>query len=233
MRKTLISLTILLTINCAFFSCGENTQKNTLKGKFIETGTFIDERDGQVYKTVKIGDQWWMAENLNYYTPTGSRYYSDDSSQYSEIYGRLYDWYTAINCCPEGWHLPTHEDWQELEIYLGVSPEEYQPIGQHYYVGTNQGGILKDTIRWEAPNTGAINSVGFSALPAGVRFGDDALEPWKHTFGDLGTVAHFWASEVSPTEAYARILSTAESRIHIIDADKSAYRSVRCVKDPD
>lgn len=197
----------------------------------IETGSFTDIRDGQTYKTVKIGEQLWLAENLNYYTPTGSTYYNGDSIQYAKTFGRLYDWYTAIKSCPPGWHLSTHDDWQKLEMYLGITSAEYQPIGQHYYVGTNQGGILKDTTHWEAPNTGATNEIGFSALPAGIRFGDDAPSPYKHNFGDLGTVAHFWASEVSSTEAYARILATNKQKIHIIDGDKSAYRSVRCVKD--
>ena len=197
----------------------------------IETGSFSDDRDGQIYKTVKIGNQWWMAENLNYYTSSGSQYYNNDSLQYAEIYGRLYSWDTAVKSCPKGWHLSTHEDWQKLEMYLGISSEEYQPVGQHYYIGTNQGGMLKDTIRWGAPNVGAINLVGFSALPAGIRFGNAAPEQYKNTFGDLGMVAHFWASEVSLNEAYARILSKDKSSIHIIDADKTAYRSVRCVKD--
>ena len=197
----------------------------------IETGSFVDERDGQSYKIVKIGNQYWMAENLNFYTPTGSTYYNNDSLQYAHIYGRLYDWNTAKKCCPKGWHLSTHEDWKKLELFLGISEDEYQPIGQHYYVGTNQGGMLKDTTRWKAPNTGAMNSVAFSALAAGIRFGDDAPDQFRYNFAELDVAAHFWSSEVSPTEAYARILSKDKKTIHIIDSDKSAYRSVRCVKD--
>ena len=97
--------------------------------------------------------------------------------------------------------------------------------------GTNQSGLLKDTILWKAPNTGAANSTGFSAVPAGLRQADNAPEPWKNNFYDLGEVAHFWASEYSSDNAYVRILTKDKAMIHIIDSNKSAYRSVRCVKD--
>ena len=96
---------------------------------------------------------------------------------------------------------------------------------------TNQGGLLKDTILWKEPNTGATNSIGFSAVPAGLRQADNAPEPWKNNFYDLGEVAHFWASEYSSDNAYVRILTKDKAMIHIIDSNKSAYRSVRCVKD--
>jgi uncharacterized protein (TIGR02145 family) len=109
-----------------------------------------------------------MAQNLNYYTPAGSAHYNYDSITYSNIYGRLYSWTIANQTCPSGWHLSTHDDWKKLENYLGVSSSEYMGIGEHYYIGTNQGGILKDIVLWKLPNTGAQNSVGFSVIPAGL-----------------------------------------------------------------
>ena len=118
---------------------------------------------------------------------------------------------------------------------MGIPSDVYQAIEQphteHPYIGTNQGGFLKDTILWETPNTGATNSTGFSAIPAGLRHADNAPDPWRNNFYDLGIVAHFWASEYSSDNAYVRILSNDKSAIHIIDSNKSAYRSVRCVKD--
>ena len=208
---------------------------NLLIGYSQNFDSITDSRDGQKYKIVQIGDQWWMAQNLNFYTSNGSSYYKNDSVQFAGKYGRLYNWATANSVCPDGWHLSTHNDWKKLENFLGIPSDVYhaieQPHTEHPYIGTNQGGFLKDTILWGTPNTGATNSTGFSAIPAGLRHADNAPDPWKNNFYDLGIVAHFWASEYSLDNAYVRILSNDKSAIHIIDSNKSAYRSVRCVKD--
>jgi uncharacterized protein (TIGR02145 family) len=218
MKKLLLIIaTIILILNC-------NAQ----------TGTLTD-KDGNEYKTVKIGTQWWMAENLNFYTPTGSAYYENDSAGYAQTYGRLYTWTAGNASCPAGWHMSTHNDWKKLENYLGISPDGYDaielPHTSHPKMGTNQGGMLKkDTSLWLAPNTGATNTTGFSALPAGVRYGNDAGS-FAGKFGDLGSDAHFWAGEYSSTTGYIRVLSTNNAQIEINDFDKSGYRSVRCVED--
>ena len=82
--------------------------------------TFTDPRDGKTYKTVKIGDQEWMAENLDYETKEGSWCYDDNSSN-CEKYGRLYDWLTAKTVIPAGWHLPSKEEWEKLLNTVGGS----------------------------------------------------------------------------------------------------------------
>ena len=77
------------------------------------TGTLTDSDDGRTYKTIKIGSQWWMAENLNYVTPEGSWCYNNDTANGSK-YGRLYDWETSKRVCPRGWHLPTKAEFEVL-----------------------------------------------------------------------------------------------------------------------
>jgi len=138
-----------------------------------EFGTFTDTRDGRTYKTVIIGNQTWMAENLNYKAETGSWFYNNDSS-IGAIYGRLYDWETALKVCPTGWHLPSDIEWTELADSLGNS---------------KVGGKMKvpGTLYWKAPNTDATNVSGFSALPGGYR----------NTIGQflyLGSFAMFYSS---------------------------------------
>jgi uncharacterized protein (TIGR02145 family) len=86
-----------------------------------ETGTYMDPRDDKVYKTVKIGDQWIMTENLAYKPNSGNYWaYNNDQSNVAK-YGYLYDWQTSKKVSPTGWHLPTKGEWDSLIIYLGDS----------------------------------------------------------------------------------------------------------------
>jgi uncharacterized protein (TIGR02145 family) len=79
--------------------------------------TFTDPRDGQTYNIVQIGNQTWFAENLNY--ATGNSWCYDNNDSNCNIYGRLYDWQTALTACPSGWHLPSDAEWTVLTDYLG------------------------------------------------------------------------------------------------------------------
>jgi uncharacterized protein (TIGR02145 family) len=103
-------------------------------------GTFTDSRDGKVYKTVKIGDQVWMAENLAYKPTSGNSLKYESEADYTAVYGYLYDWKTAMKVCPKGWRLPTDDEWAELSEYLG---------GEKI-----AGGKLKETgtTHWKSPN---------------------------------------------------------------------------------
>ncbi|SHG34965.1 major paralogous domain-containing protein [Fibrobacter sp. UWCM] len=131
-------------------------------------GSFTDSRDGQTYKTVKIGDQVWMAENLNF--ETDSSYCYNDSAEYCAKYGRLYEWSAAMDACPSGWHLPDTAEWKTLLAAVG---------------GDSIAGMkLKSTSGWNSDGNGT-DDFGFTVLPAG-GWGSKNF---------VGEAAVFWTSE--------------------------------------
>ncbi|MES2589610.1 MAG: fibrobacter succinogenes major paralogous domain-containing protein [Bacteroidota bacterium] len=179
-------------------------------------GTFTDERDKQVYKTVKIGDQTWMAQNLNFASSTGSWCY-DDISARCEVFGRLYDWETSKNVCPANWHLPSDKEWTVLADFLG---------GEDL-----AGGKMKDTIddRWMTPNLGATNSSGFNGIPGGFRVPQGQYGDTELTFGMYG---NWWSStEFDAENALRRRLAFKFEKLANTDGNKKNGYSVRCVKD--
>ena len=130
---------------------------------------------GKAYKTVRIGTQTWMAENLNY-NVAGSKCY-DDLEANCNTYGRLYNWETALEVCPSGWHLPSDDEWTVLEDY----------------VGSTAGTKLKATSGWSSGN--GTNSYGFSALPGGI--GESGY------FSGGGSFGTWWsATENNSNNAY-------------------------------
>jgi uncharacterized protein (TIGR02145 family) len=203
------------------------------------TGTFTDPRDGKVYKTVTIGTQTWMAENLkatkyndgtaiplakvdpewpSNRTP-GYCWYDNDEAKYKNTYGALYNQFTVDNdkLCPIGWSVPGKEEWEILEEFLYNDNDE----------DDMEGGRLKEagTTHWATPNTGATDSSGFTALPGGGRNNDGA-------FGEIGYSAYFWSTEgYSPIEGIAYGISHDNSSITQFPDDKVKCFSVRCVRD--
>ena len=176
--------------------------------------TIKDLRDGNVYNTLTIGNQVWMARNLNYNPDNGSWAYANNSDN-AVIYGRLYNWETACKVCPEGWHLPSETEWAELIEYLG---------GNSF-----AGGKMKEagTNHWASPNLGATNESGLTALPGGYR---DFQAPFL--FRDLGESAIFWSStEYDSSMAYTRGLYYAYSQVNGNPLEKDWGYSVRCIKD--
>ena len=123
----------ILTLLCFFLFCF--TAGTTINAQI--TGTLTDSDDGRTYKTIKIGSQWWMAENLNYATPEGSWCYNNDTAHCSK-FGRLYDWETAKRICPRGWHLPTKAEFDVLieNIENGVN-NAYELLIQNGSSGFN------------------------------------------------------------------------------------------------
>ncbi|MCK4662039.1 MAG: fibrobacter succinogenes major paralogous domain-containing protein [Bacteroidales bacterium] len=177
----------------------------------IEEPPLTDPRDGQVYQTVRIGTQTWMAENLNY-SCSGSYVYNNFSSN-GEIYGRLYNWNVAMTAAPAGWHLPTKAEWTTLMNYLGGDGVA--------------GGKMKETgtAHWVSPNKGATNESGFSGLPGGLRY-DSGL------FHFSGSIAYFWsATESSSSNAWSCSLFYYHPCVEKGHTIKDYAFSVRCVKD--
>jgi uncharacterized protein (TIGR02145 family) len=212
---------------------------------FLETGTVTDI-DGNVYKTVKIGEQWWMAENLKvtHYRngdaipnvtdnteweglSTGAMCSYDNDDNNIETYGLLYNWYAvddSRNIAPAGWHVPTDEEWKELEMYLGMSQADADNTGSR---GTDEGGKLKETgtSQWTRPNTGATNESGFSALPGGYRI-------YAGIFSYFYLDANFWsATEVGHGPCYYRSLHNTSTLVSRHWGGKRDGASVRCFMD--
>ncbi|MCF8307388.1 MAG: hypothetical protein K9I68_00105 [Bacteroidales bacterium] len=183
------------------------------------TGTFTDPRDGQTYETVEIGNQVWFAENLNYETDNSWCYDNDPDN--GDTYGRLYNWEAALDACPDGWHLPSDEEWKTLEMELGMSQSEADDDG---WRGYDQGEQMKSTSGWNSNGNGT-NSSGFSALPGGFRHSDGS-------FYTLGNIGHWWsATEFSGSYAWFRVLGSGRDQVHRDGSDKAGGYSVRCLKD--
>ena len=202
MKKTVLSLTVLSII--VFTSCAQ------------ETGTFTDSRDGKVYKTVKIGKQVWMAENLAYQPASGNYWAYHNNAENIALYGYLYDWQTALNVCPTGWHLPTDAEWSKLTDYLGG---EDAAVGKLKATGTIKAG----TGLWSAPNTNATNETGFAALPGGYRNSGG-------TFSAIGLSGNWW-SATEDGNAWIRTIYYTDSPVERILGSKEDGFSVRCLRD--
>jgi uncharacterized protein (TIGR02145 family) len=174
----------------------------------MEKGTFTDPRDGKTYKTVKIGNQTWMAENLNY-EASGSRCYVDDPAN-GQKYGRLYDWETAKRACPPGWHLPSDKEWQELVDFAG---------------GNAIAGRRLKAASWWVNNGNGTDDYGFAALPGGLVSSDGR-------FANGGGSGLWWsATELSAAGAYRWGMDCDDELVSRDGRNKSYLFSVRCVKD--
>lgn len=213
--------------------CKECLSSNNCYYGAVYGDDLIDDRDSQnpqTYKTVIIGTQTWMARNLNY-NVSGSRCYNDNTT-YCDKYGRLYSWATAIDIpsicntaichpplpnqgiCPNGWHLPSREEWTTLVNYASKRGES--------------GRILKNNswpwmgMAWRDAN---IDFYGFSALPGG--------DYWDF-YGRFDLEYHsgsWWTASENGKNAYIFYMSIEFDYVNYLDPSKSNLYSVRCVKD--
>ena len=225
--------------SCVANSAVENVSKFNPN---IQYRTLVDGRDGKIYKTVVIGNQLWMAENLNFADTicipelkTGSSCY-DGESKNCKYYGRLYDFYAAIETCsdsstskiqgvcPDNWHLPLSSEWDELIAFVSAS------VGEE-----RVGNSLKSLEGWKVNSNGAegLDDFGFRILPGGLRqeFGK---------FDELGYRGAFWAADASVGSADSYELVTAsiygEKDTYVASLeDKGHYYgyslSIRCISD--
>lgn len=213
-----------------------NTYTGILFNPDLTYGSITDI-DGNVYKTIQIGTQEWMAENLRTQkyrngdpigTTNSSYVWAQDYPKYVwatmndeslvPTYGRLYTWYAATdsrNICPNGWHLPTDDEWKTLITFLGgesVAGGKLKEVGTH---------------NWLSTNDGATNSSGFTALPGGWRSPDNTF--WAFRFGCL-----YWSSTLDTSyNAWFFNMNYNDSIIKRNSGNKSVFAgySVRCVKD--
>jgi len=195
------------------------TTTNTTKAN-DQPDRFVDTRDNHVYKLVVIGNQTWMAENLAFKASGGCWAYDNNQSNV-EKYGYLYNWETAKNACPAGWHLPTDEEWKQLEKYLGMSESEANQADA--WRGDGVGTQLKSTSGWYNSGNGS-NSSGFNALPSGYRLTDG-------TFYLVTYSTYFWSSSPDGQYAWKRSLNYGYSKVYRGSYDPAYGFSVRCLRD--
>lgn len=239
----LASAAVLVLSGCGEDSGTSDDAENETSPN-VNMGSMVDSRDGQAYKTVQIGGQTWMAENLNYQTGESKCY--ENKPENCEKYGRLYTWAAAMDSaaifskdgarcgdgkecdaigtvrgvCPEGWHLPSEEDLEELKKLAG------QKAGDIDMAGT----MLKSTTGWmyDAGKGGnGTDGLGFGALPVG--YYDSSFDDFYYE----GSGAYFWSStEGSSSDAYTLNLDFNRENAYVGLNDKNLGFSVRCVKNP-
>jgi uncharacterized protein (TIGR02145 family) len=199
----------------------------------------ITDIDGNIYKTITIGTQVWLKENLKTTRYNNGKaiplitedkawgesrmseqsaycWYNNDTGIYKSTYGALYNCFTVDqgNLCPTGWHVPSDEEWTTLINFIGG-----------YSTG---GGILKETgyIHWDVPNIGATNYWGFTAVPGGYRFADGKF------FG-ISSVAHWWSASDTEYDDIGSFFYVSFNGAYIsLSQQLKVYGfSVRCIMD--
>lgn len=214
------SAALAISLIAALNACSEDNSASgvdgdaSVDGGSISYGTLVDDRDGQTYRTTEIGGKVWMAENLNYSNDLGKGSVCYDLNPANcEKYGRLYGWDAIEFVCPDGWRLPSREDFDGLLTTAGASSKE-----------------RSRNLRANSWGRG-VDKFGFSALPGG------HVEPglW---FVCLGGCAEFWSSteDRSGTNAFALTILNVDDESHALNAevtedDKKLAHSVRCLKD--
>jgi uncharacterized protein (TIGR02145 family) len=240
MRAYLNSLLLMTAVAVGVFFTG--CQEEEEPARVIETSTVTDV-DGNVYKTVKIGNQWWMAENLRV-----ARFVNGEVIALIEVneldtvwaglsepaftsindaqYGLLYN-YAVIessnSIAPEGWHVPTDEEWRTLEKEVGMSSDETVSLG---WRGGSEAAKLTSLFSAGWPAGAALfgtDEFGFNAKPGGVRV-------FNGETNFQGNTAFWWTATTNGSEAWYRYIDANQTRIFRQHTYKGYGMSIRCVK---
>jgi len=239
MRAYLNSFLVMtaMVVGVVFTGC----QEEVIPPRVIETSTVTDV-DGNVYKTVKIGNQWWMAENLKVtrfndgsaldffeFSDADILWANAVTPSYTVIndslFGFLYNFNAVentINIAPEGWHVPTDEDWKILEREIGMSTEESNALG---WRGTNEANklVVEYSQGWASGILFGTDEYGFSTSPGGCRLFNGQ---WNYQ----GNVAFWWTATTNGNEGMYRYIDANQTRIFRQHTYKGYGMSIRCVK---
>jgi len=188
----------------------ESCSLSALSPNASSSATIKDSRDGQTYKTVVIGTQTWMAQNLNYMPSSGNSWCYSGNASTCETYGRLYDYTKARTVCPTGWHLPDTTEWNTLEAAVGGT--------------ATAGTALKSVSGWSSDGDNGTNAYGFSALPTHFCNGVTS----SCYVSDDG---YWWTATVDGNfNAYYRGMGYSGTGVLHDDTDQSFGFAVRCLK---
>lgn len=191
---------------------------NCTDSAYIQVRDLIDSRDNRKYQSIKIGSQELFSENLKFNSPNSWCY--ENSIQNCEIYGRLYKYIDAKTACPDGWHLPTDDEWDELSKKAANLTASNEMIDDDY---ETLGKILKSKEGWTNHGNGT-DLFGFNALPGGYRTSNGLFE-------NKGKFAGWWSSTgASDSLSFYRTIRFSYDRFYRVEWDKNSAISVRCFK---
>jgi uncharacterized protein (TIGR02145 family) len=247
MMNTIKSFLILI-ISAALIAVPTGCKK--ANEVIVEKGT-VSDFEGNVYPTIKIGTQWWMAKNLK-----ATKYNNGDqigtttpnslsivgavspkyhwaymgNESFAAIYGRLYTWYAVTdsrNVCPAGWHVPSNAEWSILSDYLSANGYGYQgsSTGIAKSMASTSGWLLYGIVGYPGTEQSLNDKSGFGAMPGGIRLPEG-------TYRNAGAGAYYWSSTAdipsmaSYRELYFDIMTLLEGNY-----TKDSGLSVRCLKD--